>query len=188
MFQARKGLPLEKNSSKKSENPRKMNLSHFSLPEFEEKFSFSRSCLYFIEKVYNIYNKKRFWRFQIRLTDFKTKQKAPKETYMLCNIALRTCWRKASLVGGICSTVFPFFVNSPLLHAFMSFAELVGSYIRMMKRSITDMASSFKSSVEDSLNEKNKTEIYNEEVTAFKRQIQLLMGTLLFSTILSCIS
>ena len=70
----------------------------------------------------------------------------------------------------------------------MSFAELVGSYIRMMKRSITDMASSFKSSVEDSLNEKNKTEIYNEEVTAFKRQIQLLMGTLLFSTILSCIS
>ena len=64
-------------------------------------------------------------------------------TYMLCSISTRICCIKASLVGGMFSTVLAFLVNNSRLQLLMSFVELVKSYIKITNRSITKRSSSF---------------------------------------------
>ena len=61
------------------------------------------------------------------------------------------CWLKVSLVGGMFSTDLPFLVNSSRLQVVMSLTELVKSYSRITKCSITEMSSSVKTSAADSL-------------------------------------
>ena len=77
--------------------------------------------------------------------------KNSKCTYMLCSIALRICCIKASLVGGMFSTVLAFLVSNSLLQLLMSFAELVKSYIKITNRSITQRSSSFNISCSESI-------------------------------------
>ena len=89
----------------------------------------------------------RWW----KLIDSRRQSEFDMKTCMFCSIALLLCWPKASFVGGMFSTDLPFLVNSSRLQVFMSLTELVKSYSRITKSSITETSSSVKTSVADSL-------------------------------------
>ena len=90
------------------------------------------------------------------------------------------CWLKASLVVGMFSTDLPFLVNSSHLQMFMSLTELVTSYSRITKRSISETSSSVKTSVADSLLEGEWQDLTKSGCTKHERN-QCFLYDLLFS-------